>query len=384
MLNARQNVELSDIFRHHAEVYKKTNNLCAVQTKAFNAISVCRTSMLGGHESRCASCGYVRNAYNSCRNRHCPKCQFIKKEQWVDKLASNLPAVKHFHLVFTIPHELNRLFYLNQEEAYRLLFKASSESLMTLAKQNMGFQAGAVSVLHTWGQNLSYHPHIHMIVPAGGLSEDQMEWIPSHQKYFLSVKSLSLVFRGILYRLMEQAVENEKIKLPNEIQDITHLKNICYKKKWVVYAEKPFSNVNGIIKYLGNYTHRVAISNNRLIDHDGQDVTFSYKDYKNSGIRRVLKLEANEFIRRFLQHVLPSGFYKIRYYGFLSLRNMSETLKLVYQLISKTNYFSTLEGLCASDVWRELTGKDPFRCPKCNDGLMLGRKKIMPTSMEFG
>ena len=223
-----------------------------------------------------------------------------------------------------------------------------------------------------------------MIVPAGGLSEDRMEWIPSSQKYFLSVKILSLVFRGILFRLMEQAIKNETIKLSSEIKNIADLKNICYKKKWVVYAEKPFSNVNGIIKYLGNYTHRVAISNNRLIDHDGQDVTFSYKDYKNSGIKRVLKLEANEFIRRFLQHVLPSGFYKIRYYGFLSLRNMSETLKLVYQLISKTNYFSTLEGLCASDVWRELTGKDPFRCPKCNDGLMLGRKKIMPTSMEFG
>ncbi|MDD2411795.1 MAG: IS91 family transposase [Bacteroidales bacterium] len=386
MINARQNMELSDIFRHHAEIYKKSNILCVEQIKALNAISLCRTSMLGGHESFCESCGYVRNGYNSCRNRHCPKCQFIKKEQWVDKLASNLPPVKHFHFVFTIPHELNTLFMLNQGEAYNLLFKASAQSLMTLAAKNqhIGIQAGAVSVLHTWGQNLSYHPHIHMIVPAGGLSEDQMEWIYSSEKFFLPVKIMSLVFRGILFQLMEQAIKNETIKLSSDILNIAHLKSICYKKKWVVYAEKPFSNVNGIVKYLGNYTHRVAISNNRLIEHDGHNVTFIYKDYKNNGIKKTIKLDANEFIRRFLQHVLPCGFCKIRYYGFLSIRNMGETLKLVYKLISKTVYFSRLEGLCASDVWRELTGKDPFRCPKCNDGLMLRRRKIMPTSTEYG
>ncbi|OPZ99492.1 MAG: putative transposase [Bacteroidetes bacterium ADurb.Bin408] len=386
MQNKKQSIELADIFSSHAEAFKKSHILCAEQLKAYNAITLCRTSALGGHTTHCDSCGHVRNAYNSCRNRHCPKCQFIKKEQWVDKLAANLPPVKHFHLVFTIPQELNKLFYLNQDKAYKLLFKAASESLLQLAAQgkHLGVQAGAVAILHTWGQNLSYHPHIHMLVPAGGLSDDQMEWIHSSRKYFLPVKVISPVFRGILYRLMEQALKKEELRLSDDIKDTAQLKNLCYKKNWVVYAEKPFSDAGGIIHYLGNYTHRVAISNNRLMAHADNKVTFSFKDYKNGGIKSKVTLDAHEFIRRFLQHVLPCGFYKIRYYGFLALSNIKTKLHLVYSLLPKATYLSRLEGLSALEVWRELTGNDPLCCPKCKQGKMVPGKLAEPATVDYG
>lgn len=386
MINTKQKIELADIFSQHAEVFKKTHKLCAEQLKVYNAITLCRTSALGGHISHCESCEYQRNAYNSCRNRHCPKCQYIKKEQWVDKLASNLPPVKHFHLVFTIPHELNQLFLLNQQKAYTLLFKAASQSLLELASQSkhLGIQAAAVAILHTWGQNLSYHPHIHMIVPAGGLSHDMIEWIYTPKKYFLPVKVISPVFRGILYRLMKQALLKEKLVLPDNIKDTENLRTICYKNKWVVYAGKAFSDASGIISYLGNYTHRVAISNNRLIKHTGDDVTFSIKDYKNGGVKRIINLKSNEFIRRFLQHVLPKGFYKIRYYGYLALCNIKTKLQEVYKLIPKTTYLSRLEGLNALDVWRELSGQDPLICPKCQHGKMIRKTKVPITNTEYG
>ena len=386
MENKKQNIELADIFSSHAEAFKQTHTLCPEQLKAYNAITKCRTSAMGGHTTHCDSCGHERNAYNSCRNRHCPKCQFIKKEQWVDKLAANLPPVRHFHLVFTIPQVLNKLFYLNQEKAYDLLFKAASQSLLELASQSkhLGIQAGALAILHTWGQNLSYHPHIHMLVPAGGLSEDGMEWLPSPRKYFLPVKVISPVFRGILYRLMVQAIEKEELRLTDDIKDVAHLKNLCYQKNWVVYAEKPFSDATGLIRYLGNYTHRVAISNNRLIAHTDNRVTFSYKDYRNGGIKSTVTLDAQEFIRRFMQHVLPCGFYKIRYYGFLALRNIKTKLQEVFTLLSKATYLSRLEGLSALDVWRELTGKDPLCCPKCKKGHMLPGKMPVPNIVGYG
>lgn len=386
MENKKQSIELSDIFSSHAEAFKQTHTLCQEQLKAYNAITLCRTPAFGGHTTHCDSCAHVRNAYNSCRNRHCPKCQYIKKEQWVDKLAANLPPVKHFHIVFTIPHELNMLFSLNQDKAYKLLFKSASESLLQLAAQSkhLGVQAGAVAILHTWGQNLSYHPHIHMLVPAGGLSEDLMEWIYSPRKYFLPVKVISQVFRGMLYRLMEHALKKEELRLPYDIKDTAQLKALCYKKQWVVYAEKPFSDAGGIIRYLGNYTHRVAISNNRLIAHTGDSVTFAYKDYRNGGIKSTVTLEAHEFIRRFMQHVLPCGFYKIRYYGFLALSNMKTKLQLVYSLLQKATYLSRLEGLSALEVWRELTGNDPLCCPKCKKGHMMPGKMPIPDIAENG
>lgn len=373
MENNRQSIELADIFSSHEKDFLQNHKLCPEQLKAFNAIMQCRTAALGGHLERCDTCGYTRQSFNSCRNRHCPKCQFIKTAQWVDKLAANLPAVKHFHVVFTIPNCLHKLFYINQNKCYSLLFKAAGKALLQCAAnpQFMGAQVGAVGILHTWGQTLVYHPHIHMIVPAGGLSEDQMEWLASPKKFFLPVKVLSAVFRGILCRLLEQAFVAGDVKLPEDLADFKSLKAQCYQKKWVVYCEKPFSDSNRLIQYLGNYTHRVAISNNRILEHHNGKVSFCYKDYKYAGISKSISLEANEFIRRFMQHVLPCGFYKIRYFGFMAMCNMKEKLALCFDLIEKTTFLPVLQGLTALEVWRNITGADPLCCKMCKTGKMV-------------
>ncbi len=366
MENKRQKTELADIFSENASCYLKAVKLCPVQRKAYKAITQCRSASLGGHINSCDNCGHQEQTYNSCRNRNCPKCQFVRKAQWVDKLASNLPATKYFHLVFTVPHCLNKLFYINQKTAYGLLFKAAGQALIQCAKdpKYLGAKAGAVAILHTWGQNLSYHPHIHMIVPAGGLTEDGSEWIPSAPKFFLPVKVLSAVFRGVLLRLLEEAYESDQLILP-EGTNLMQLKQQCYKTKWVVNSEKPFKHADNLINYLGNYTHRVAISNERIIGHKNGKVSFSYKDYRCGGLRKVMKLEAAEFIRRFMQHVLPEGFCKIRYFGFMSLSNLKQAREDCNFLINKPTYFPKLEGLNGMEVFRQITGKDPIECPKC-------------------
>ena len=379
MENIRQSLELADIFRACGESFLRTHSLCPEQIKAYNAIINCRTATLGGHSNECDHCGYTRNAYNSCRNRHCPKCQYTRKLQWVDKLAANLPPVKHFHIVFTIPQCLHKLFYLNQGITYSLLFKAAGKVLMQCAANPnlMGAQAGAVCVLHTWGQTLVYHPHIHMIVPSGGLSEDQMEWIPSHKKFFLPVKILSNVFRGLLCRLLEQAITAGDINLPDDTPDFALIKDQCYRKNWVVYCQKPFAGPEKIIQYLGNYTHRVAISNHRIQAFENGKVTFSYKDYKSGAKQRSITLEADEFIRRFLQHILPCNFYKIRYFGILAICNIKSKLTQSLRLIGKAVYFPVLEGLTAMEVWQTIAGKDAFKCPKCNKGWMFPRPLLI-------
>ena len=373
MENKKQPIELADIFRAGEDDFLKTHNLSIDQLKAFYAIENCRTAALGGHTDQCDSCGYTKQSYNSCRNRHCPKCQTTKKLQWVDKLAANLPPVKHFHVVFTVPDCLNAIFYLNQGKAYNLLFKAAGQALIKCAANPklIGAQAGAVGVLHTWGQTLVYHPHIHMIVPAGGLSDDQMEWIPSPRKFFLPVKLLSNVFRGILCRLIGQAIKKGEILLPDCISDYVTLKELCYRKSWVVYCQKPFSGAEGIIRYLGNYTHRVAISNHRIEAFENDKVTFCYKDYKSGAMKKSMTLDLNEFARRFLQHILPSGFYKIRYFGILALCNMRSKLETCFTLIETRSYLPVLEGLNSLEVWRVISGKDPMCCPKCKKGKMI-------------
>jgi len=383
MENKRQKTELADIFIEHAACYLKTTKLCVVQKKAYQAIVLCRSASMGGHINSCDNCGYSQQAYNSCRNRHCPKCQFVRKAQWVDKLASNLPATKYFHLVFTVPHCLNKLFYSNQKLAYGLLFKAAGHSLTQCAKdpKYLGAKAGAVAILHTWGQNLSYHPHIHMIVPAGGLSEDGREWIPSASKYFLPVKVLSAVFRGILFKLLERAYKNGELHL-SEGTNFLQLKQQCYKTKWVVYSQKPFKCSENLINYLGNYTHRVAISNERIIGHKNGKVSFCYKDYRSAGLRKVMTIEAREFIRRFMQHVLPDGFCKIRYFGFMSLSNLKQAREDCNVIIHEATYFPVLEGLNGLEVYRQITGKDPAKCPKCKTKSM--RTIPLPEQVKSG
>jgi hypothetical protein len=382
MENKRQQLELADILMAQAPSFLKGQKLCEVQKKAYHAIINCRTSKLGGHIQECNACKQTKNAYNSCRNRHCPKCQFIKKVKWVDKLSGNLPPVKYFHLVFTVPESLNKLFYLNQKEAYSILFKASGKALTQCAKNTkyLGANAGGVGILHTWGQSLVYHPHVHMIVPAGGLSEDATEWIPSHKKFFLSVKILSAVFRGIMTDMMKKSFEKGNLKLPDGIDDFEQIKHLCYKKKWVVYSEKPFASPKNLINYLGNYTHRVAISNKRLIKHQDGKVSFYYKDYKKAGIRRVMTLDEDEFTRRFMQHILPSGFSKIRYFGFLSLRNLQENIQQCCNILEEVIFLPELDGLNGYEVFRAVMNIDPLQCNRCKKGRMIVKQTIKAPS----
>jgi hypothetical protein len=382
MENKPQLLELADVFSQHAEAFLQKHSLCASQFKAFNDIIHCRSSYFGGHLEQCNHCGHTRPAYNSCSNRHCPKCQFVKKEKWVDQLASHLPSVKHFHLVFTIPACLHKLFYINQTECYNLMFKASGKALLQTAANPrfLGAQAGAVAVLHTWGQTLTYHPHIHMIVPAGGLSADWMEWVHSGNKFFLPVKVLSRVFRSILCKYLEEAIGNQKIKLPESEPDFGKTLSKCFKKNWVVYCEKPFSDNQNLIGYLGNYTHRVAISNHRLLSCDENKVSFSYKDYSVGGLQKTMSLDSHEFIRRFLRHVLPSGFCKIRYFGFMALCNRSDQLQACYSLIPQASYLPALSGLSALEIVRLLTNLDPLFCPKCKQGMM---KPVKTSGIEI-
>ncbi len=383
MKNQRQDIELADILLKYKDEFINKNNLCAQQIKAIEDITTCRTSVLGGHISQCDQCGYQHQSYNSCRNRHCPKCQFIKQVQWVDRLKSNLLPHRHFHLVFTIPQCLHKLFYINQSKAYSLLFKSSAEALKICAAnpKYLGAQTGAVAVLHTWGQALTYHPHIHMIVPAGGLSEDGMEWVRSSKDYFLPVKVLSALFRGILSKYIENAVSKGQINLPDDIDNFAQLRKRIYARKWVVFAKSPFATPERVIEYLGNYTHRVAISNHRILSMENGKVTFRYKNYRTGIPNGNMTLDVFEFMKRFMRHILPTGFYKIRYFGILAQCNAKSKLEECFSLLNLDSFLPILEGLPAVEVYQKVTGRNTAFCPQCGQGRMIPMpilKKVQP------
>jgi hypothetical protein len=370
-------LEMADILREGIEKYVQSHKLCSIQEKAVLDICSCRSKEIGGHIHQCDSCGYSHQSYNSCRNRHCPKCQYVKQEQWVDKLANTLIPGKYYHVVFTIPKQLHGLFYLNQRVCYNILFGASSQALQKVGSNPgfLGAQTGALSVLHTWTQTLCYHPHIHMLVPAGGLSDDGMEWKSTGKKFFLPGKVLSRIFRGIMFRLLKEALEKGKIKLPETISCFDQLKDHLYQKDWNVYLKKSFGGINSVLKYLGRYTHRVAISNSRLISFSGQEVSFWYKDNKDKGKRKIMTLETSEFIRRFLQHILPNNFYKIRYIGILAMVNSKTKKEQCLALIGTQMYLPVMEGLNAMEVVGVIKQTDPFACPRCREGKMRVKAK---------
>ena len=370
--NNSKKTEVADLLDEYGLQYLKTHRLCPDQQKAYQAILNCRTSFMGGHLQECDQCGHKRPVYNSCRNRHCPKCQYIKQVQWVDKLKSLLPATRYFHLVFTIPSELHRLFYINQRVCYDLLFKAASTTLKQAAANPafLGAETGAVAILHTWGQTLTYHPHIHMIVPAGGLSSDQTEWVSTGNKFFLPVKAMSKIFRAILSRMIGENIADRQIKLPKGVSNFDELKKTLYKKNWNVFSKKAFGGASSVIRYLGEYTQRVAISNHRIVGLEKGMVRFRWKDYRKALKGKYMELRADEFISRFFHHILPNGFYKIRYYGLLASVNSLTKKEIVFQLIGKSTYLSSLEGLNGLEVLRVVTGKDLSYCPVCKQGRM--------------
>lgn len=371
-INTRHPLDVACILNEYGSQFMDKHKLCADQLKAFTAIAQCRTVVMGGHLEGCDRCGHRRIAYNSCRNRHCNKCQYVKQLQWIDKLKSSLPVCRYFHMVFTIPSSLHKLFYLNQRVCYNLLFKAASQTLRKVGNNPkfLGAQTGAVAVLHTWGQALTYHPHIHMIIPAGGLSDDGMEWVQAPKKFFLPVKALSKVFRGVMWGLLEKHVTSREIKLPEDISGLGLLKKRLYEKNWNVYCKKSMAGPQSVVQYLGKYTHRVAISNNRIVGIASGKVTFTWKDYRNNFNNRPLTLDVEEFIGRFMRHVLPSGFYKIRYYGLLAAANGNKR-KQCFLLINKPLHVPLLQGLSSKQVLEIVTGKDPDACPVCKKGKMI-------------
>lgn len=342
----------------------------SVQKKAVNDIINCRTEYFGGHILECQQCGTKKVLYNSCRNRNCPRCGNSKAIVWADNLEKGVLPVKHFHSVFTIPHILNNLFYINQEQCYTMLFKASSEALKDLVYRDYAAVSGAISVIHTWGQALTYHPHIHIIVPAGGLDCDGMQWVKSKEKFLIYAKTLSGKFRSYLIKMLEEAWKKGKLKIPEHwFSSFTALSQALYSKPWNVNLEKPLSNPRQIINYLAKYVNKVAISNSRIVSVCGDKVTFIYKSYKTGEIGLRMTLTKSEFISRFLMHILPKGFYKIRYYGIYAQSN-SKLKEICFSLLDRITYLPIYVGLPLAEVIEIATGVDICLCIVCKTGKM--------------
>ncbi|MBK9047959.1 MAG: IS91 family transposase [Bacteroidetes bacterium] len=383
---AARKVQLATIFAEHGEAYRKNHKLPLQHRKVLFAIEACRSSTLGSHVELCERCAYQRITYNSCRNRHCPKCQKLNREKWVEKLSCTLLPVRYFHIVFTLPSELNRLCLVNQKILYDLLFAAASQTILSLAgdPKHLGAQTGLVALLHTWGQTLTEHPHLHTMVPAGGWSEWNGYWKNSRKKFFIPVKVLSRMFRGKYLAGLKAAYLKGILKFEGTTKELQSKKafmlllDSLYQKDWVVYTKPPFKSTTGIVKYLGNYSHRVAISNERIEQMHDDKITFGYKDYKAGGQRKWMTLDSEEFIRRFLLHVLPAGYCKIRYYGIYASRNRSVALKQCKQAMGIAVQKSRFEGLSWQEVLKLVTGFDVTKCPGCKNGIMLPAGALQP------
>lgn len=315
--------EVADILREYWPQLQQKGNLNSWQLRTLDAIKRCRTASLGGHIDGCTNCGQILVSYNSCRNRHCPKCQGQKREQWIQAREEELLPVSYFHVVFTIPDTLNHLCLFKAKLIYNTLFKTAWSVINSFGhdKNWLGAQTGMISILHTWGQTLSLHPHLHCIIPGGGLTKDG-RWITSKTigKYLFSVKAMSKVFRA-------RFIEELKAQIPDLLTE--ELRQELYSKDWVVYAKRPFGSVHSVIEYLGRYTHKIAISNHRLQDIRGGEVSFTYKDYKDNGKKTLMTLGVVEFIRRFAMHILDKGLVRIRHYGILSNTAKQEAIPLI-------------------------------------------------------
>ncbi len=339
-------LEVADIFRTAGAGYRadQAGHLSLDQLKVISAIQNCRTAALGGHVEGCDDCGHLRVAYNSCRNRHCPKCQGAAARTWLAERQADLLPVGYFHVVFTLPAEVADLAWQNKAAVYDLLFRAASETMMTIAAdpRHLGARIGITAVLHTWGSAMTHHPHVHMIVPGGGLSPGGARWVASKAAFLLPVRVLGKLFRRLfltrlteLHRAGKLAFFGALAELADQRAFLRHLAPVR-KKRWVVYAKPPFAGPQAVLAYLARYTHRVAISNQRLIALDERGVTFRYKDYRRSGAERqqVMTLGAHEFMRRFLLHVLPRGFHRIRHYGLLASATRKASLARARELLA--------------------------------------------------
>ncbi|MBM4349697.1 MAG: IS91 family transposase [Deltaproteobacteria bacterium] len=387
-------LEVADLFRTFGQAYREVHGhqMPVRHKRVMRAIEICRTSELGGHIDQCDQCGTLRISYNSCRNRHCPKCQSLDKQRWLEAREEELLPVSYFHAVFTLPEGVRLLALRNQKVVYNLLFQSASETLTKLAKdpKHLGAQIGFIAILHTWTQTLMDHPHLHCLVPAGGLSPDGKRWVCSRKNFFIAVKVLSALFRGKFLDGLKRAYQAGELKFAGQIEGLKQAPafkqylNELYKQDWVVYCKPSLRNPGKVMDYLGRYTHRVALSNDRLVKIEGNRVTFRWRDSADDNKIKWLTLEAFEFIRRFLLHVLPDQFVKIRYYGILSHRNRKGKLLQCRRLLG---VWTDKESQKApKETWEDLltriTGIDPRVCPHCGKGKWVLRETLLPLYWE--
>src|SRR5438876_10832071 len=372
----RPTFEVADILRVQGDRFldRYRSSLGFQQLKAFRAIQRCRTAALGGHRDACQSCGDQTISYNSCRNRHCPKCQAQARERWLAARERELLATSYFHAVFTAPHELNVLALENPRLFYDLLFTASAQTLLEIASdpKYLGAEIGMIAILHTWGQNLLLHPHIHCVIPAGGLSPDHQQWIRPRCPFFLPVKVLSRVFRGKFIAGLKRAFQEGKLAFFGSTQHLSNEKafrsflRLLFRHDWVVYAKRPFGGPEHVLHYLARYTHRVAISNHRIVNVANGQVTFRWKDYAHGSKQRTMAVSGQEFLRRFLLHVLPRGFVRIRFFGFLANRHRAQLLPLCQQLLEASCRQSSLTPAAGEAKLPTL-----WLCPRCGTEMVL-------------
>jgi hypothetical protein len=385
-------VEVADIFRRHGEAYRQAHgaHMGRVERRVMGAIAACRTAALGGHVEQCTACGNIRVAYNSCRNRHCPKCLNLARAEWLEARHTELLPVPYFHVVFTLPAALGEIAFHNKAVVYDILMRTTAETLRTIAAapKHLGAEIGLIAVLHTWGQNLHHHPHVHCIVPGGGLSPDGRRWIACRPGFFLPVRVLSSLFRRLFLKQLDAAFKAGRLHFFHALaaladpaifaQRVAEMRRI----DWVVYAKPPLGGPEQVLAYLGRYTHRVAIANSRLIKLEDGCISFRWRDYRHGAHNKVMTLAAEEFIRRFLLHALPDGFQRIRHYGFLANGHRADKLALCRRLLAAPQPASPPPARDFRERYRQLTGRNLDVCPCCG-GTMV-RRGTLPQAPPHG
>jgi len=374
----RPALEVADILRAHGGAYRARHRVSGEQAAVMRHLVDCRTAALGGHVEACDDCGFQRVAYNSCRDRHCPKCQAAKRAQWIEQRLARLLPVPYFHVVFTLPEQLKPLTLRNPRPIYGLLLQCASATLLQLAAdpKRLGAQIGLTAVLHTWGQNLLFHPHLHCVVTGGGLTADGNHWVAAREGYLLPVKVMARLFRGKFLHGLQQLYEQNRLTFAgsteslNDPQAFTTLRDQLYRRDWIVYAKPPFGGAEHVYRYLGRYSHRVAISNRRLITMTDDQVRFHYKDYAHGNQTRPMTLSAEEFIRRFLMHVLPKRFVRIRHYGLMAGRNVDTRLARCRTLLQSAERPS-MPAASSSSAEQPCPSVTPVpaMCPRCRGRL---------------
>ncbi|CDM58747.1 IS91 family transposase [Rhizobium sp. T136] len=376
--------EVADIFRRHGGCYRRENagHLSRGERRVMGAIEACRTPRLGGHVDACDECGTTRISYNSCRNRHCPKCQGIARRGWVAARICDLLPVQYFHVVFTLPPGIAEIAFHNKAVVYALLMRIAAQTLQTVAAdpKRLGAEIGIIAVLHTWGQAMTHHPHVHCVIPGGGLSPDKSKWIASRPGFFLPVRVLSRVFRRLFLTALADAFAQRKLRFSNALARLadptaftSHLAH-ARRSEWVVYAKPPFGGPDQVLAYLGRYTHRVAIANSRIVGADDEHVDFRWKDYRRQGHDRekIMRLDPLEFIRRFLLHVLPDGFHRMRHFGFLANSHRRQRIALCRDLLGQRST-SAEQPHCLNP-----NQGYPFTCPECDRPMRRMKANIRP------